>query len=350
VALLIYCLIAGVVPVWLLLQPRGHLGGFFLYAALGAGAIGLAFGGAKIEYDMFRGWGVESGGKVQMLFPLLFIMVACGACSGFHSLIASGTTSKQLRVETDAKTIGYGAMLLEGMVAVVSLCCVMMFAHGAPELTGKTPNQIYASGIGRFMQVIGISPEFGKAFALMAFTTFVYDTLDVCTRLGRYILQELTGMHNAVGRWVATGLTAGVPLYFLLRHPGNAATPVWRIFWELFGASNQLLAALTLLGITVWLWRTRRVWWVWLVTGLPTVFMYVMSTWALFTLTWPAFRGETGWVVPREPVPWIGLVLIVLAFLMLIEAIRILLTLRSPPKTGMLETSPSNVPATAAAS
>lgn len=352
VALLIYCLIAGIVPVWLLLQPRGHLGGFFLYAALGAGAVGLAFGGAKIEYPAFRGLEViGKDGSTLALFPLLFIMVACGACSGFHSLIASGTTSKQLRVETDAKPIGYGAMLLEGMVAIVSLCCVMMFAFGSPELTGKTPNEIYASGIGRFMQVFGVDPAFGKAFALMAFTTFVYDTLDVCTRLGRYILQELTGWHNQFGRWFATGLTAGVPLYFLLRHPADAAMPVWQIFWNLFGASNQLLAALTLLGITMWLWRTRRAWWVWLVTGVPTVFMYVMSTWALFAMTWPKFRGPGGeWIIPRDVVPWVGLVLMVLALLMLVEAIRILLTMGGKPPAAQLEpvAAPASAPAAVA--
>ena len=335
VALLLYCLIAGVVPVWMLLQPRGHLGGFFLYAALGAAALGLVFGGATIQYPHFLGWEVVKNNQTQTLFPILFITVACGACSGFHSLIASGTTSKQLKVETDAKPIGYGAMLLEGMVAVVSLCCVMMFAASSPQLR-EAPNQIYASGISRFLQVISGSSEFGafaKAFALMAFTTFVYDTLDVCTRLGRYILQELTGWHNLAGRWFATALTAGVPLYFLLRHP-SAAGPgqeVWRTFWALFGASNQLLAALTLLGITVWLWRTRRAWWVWLVTGLPTVWMYVMSTWALAAMTWPKFHSPTGWTIPRDPVPWVGIVLIGLAVLMLIEAIRILSSLGTPP-------------------
>jgi carbon starvation protein len=328
VALLLYCLIAGVVPVWLLLQPRGHLGGFFLYAALGASAIGLALGGATIEYPAYI---PPEPGKATV-FPFLFIMVACGACSGFHSLIASGTTSKQLRVETDAKPIGYGAMLLEAMVAIVSLCCVMMFAKGAAEL-GRTPNEIYASGVGRFMGVIGVSATFGKAFALMAFTTFVYDTLDVCTRLGRYILQELTGWRSTAGRWVATGLTAGVPIYFLMRHPSNAppGQEVWRIFWNLFGASNQLLAALTLLGITVWLWKTRRAWWVWIVAGLPTVWMYAMSTWALGAMTWPKFRDATGWHAPTDPVPWVGLVLLVLAALMLIEAIRILTALGGPP-------------------
>jgi carbon starvation protein len=332
VALLLYCLVAGVVPVWLLLQPRGHLGGFFLYAALAAGAIGLALGGATVEYPAFRGLEVvQKDGSVATLFPLLFIMVACGACSGFHSLIASGTTSKQLRVETDARAIGYGAMLLEGMVAVVSLCCVMMFAPGSAALS-KGPNWIYAQGIGRFLEVLHVNRALGVAFALMAFTTFVYDTLDVCTRLGRYILQELTGWHGRFGRWFATSLTAGVPLFFLLRHPSDAPVEVWRVFWNLFGASNQLLAALTLLGVTVWLWRTRRQAWVWVVTGLPTAFMYVMSTWALWQMTAPRFRGEGGqWVLPHDPVPWIGLVLLGLAGLMLLEALRILWGLRTPP-------------------
>jgi carbon starvation protein len=336
VALLIYCLVAGMVPVWMLLQPRGHLGGFFLYAALGAGAVGLALGGATIKYEMFRGFSVlQKDGSAATLFPLLFIMVACGACSGFHSLIASGTTSKQLRVETDARPIGYGAMLLEGMVAVVSLCCVMMFAPGSSELS-KGPNWIYAQGVGRFLEVVHIDRGFGIAFALMAFTTFVYDTLDVCTRLGRYILQELTGWHTQFGRWFATALTAGAPLFFLLRHPSDAPVPVWSIFWNLFGASNQLLAALTLLGVTIWLWRTQKAWWVWIVTGLPTVFMYVMSTWALVSMTAPRFWTSAGTLaVPTDPVPWIGLVLLILAVLMLIEAIRILLSLGSPPATKL---------------
>ena len=108
----------------------------------------------------------------------------------------------------------------------------------------------------------------------MAFTTFFYYTLDVCTRLGRYIIQELTGLSGKAGGWLGTALTAGVPLVFLLRPHVDAngnAVPVWKTFWSLFGASNQLLAALTLLGVTVWLWRTRREAWVWLVTGVPTV-------------------------------------------------------------------------------
>jgi carbon starvation protein len=342
VALLVYCLVAGMVPVWMLLQPRGHLGGYFLYFALGAGALGLILGGAKTEYPMFLGFeNPQAKGGITTLFPAVFIMVACGACSGFHSLIASGTTSKQLNVETDAKPIAYGSMLLEAMVAIVSLCCVMMFAAGSEELKGA-PNQIYAQGIGKFLGAIGVNKSLGIAFALMAFTTFVYDTLDVCTRLGRYIIVELTGWRNTAGRFFATALTAGVPLAFLLGYPSDAKVPIWQIFWNLFGASNQLLAALTLLGITVWLWQTRRAWWVWLVTGIPTVWMYAMSIWALLTLSIPPilkmlseYRDTAtvsdGLRVFADPVPWVGLVLIVLALVMLAEAIRILSSLGSSP-------------------
>lgn len=281
---------------------------------------------------------------------MLFITIACGACSGFHSLIASGTTSKQLKNESDARVVGYGTMLMEAMVAIVSLCCVMMFPFGANELSGS-PNQIYAHGISRFLSAVNLPTGIGMSFALMAFATFVYDTLDVCTRLGRFILQELTGLHNWFGRILGTGLTAGVPIYFLMIPPNvgtDAVTglpvppvPVWQIFWNLFGASNQLLAALTLLGVTVWLWKTYKAPWVWFVTGIPTVWMYVMSTWALCLMTLPRFRGLDGkFTAPADPVPWIGLVLIVLAALMLIEAIRILLSLGTPP-TAKLETLPA---------
>jgi carbon starvation protein len=170
----------------------------------------------------------------------------------------------------------------------------------------------------------------------MAFTTFVYDTLDVCTRLGRYVIQELTGLDNWAGRWLGTSLTAGVPLVLLLRPSVDAAgnpVPVWRTFWFLFGASNQLLAALTLLGVTVWLWRTRRAAWVWLVTGVPTLFMYTMSTWALAEMTLPKFKdAATGrFLAPTDLVPWAGLVLIALAALMLVEAVRSLASAPTPP-------------------
>ena len=348
VALLAYCLIAAVAPMWLLLQPRGHLGGYFLYIALAGSVVGLLAGGAldlargmgysvpptttEIQYAAFLGFNGAGGA----LFPMLFITIACGACSGFHSLIASGTTSKQLKRETDAMPIGYGAMLLEAMVAIISLCCVMMLAAGSPLLEGRPrPNFIYAQGMGNFLAVLHIPVTLGVSFALMAFTTFVYDTLDVCTRLGRYIIQELTGWHDDKGKWLATGLTAGAPLLFVTQTTLNSkgqVIPVWQTFWSLFGASNWLLAALTLLGVTVWLWRTRRAAWVWWVTGLPMAFMYVMSTWALVEIVSANLQADGFLENPRpwenaqpwqNTVTWIAAVLVGLAILMLVEAFKV---------------------------
>lgn len=340
VLLLGYCLVAGVLPVWLLLQPRGHLGGYFLYVALAAFAIGMLVGhDTEVKYPAFTGWTSKTGDN---LAPILFITIACGACSGFHSLIASGSTSKQLRVETDAKPIAYGAMLLEAMVAICSLCCVMMLAQDAPALQRNPPqpNYIYAQGLGTLLANVSLGglrldPQLVVCFALMAFVTFVYDTLDVCTRLGRYIIQELTGMHNAAGRWLGTGLTAGVPLVFVMQSslgPNGQPVPVWRTYWALFGASNQLLAALTLLGITVWLWKTKRAAWVWFVVGLPAAWMYTMSAWALLFMVRGNFGdGKDGWGTTTT---WVGLVLMALAALMLAEAVRVLLSLgdSDPPR------------------
>lgn len=314
--ILAYCVIAAVVPMWLLLQPRGHLGGYFLYFALAAGVCGLLFSGTPIQYPAFKGWEPSAG---QTLAPFLFITIACGAVSGFHSLIASGTTSKQLKNETHAKVLGYGTMLLEAGVAVIALSTVMVLASDDP-LTKAAPNMVFASGLAKFLGMFGIPIVLAISIMLMTFTTFVYDTLDVCTRLGRYIVQELTGWQNRTGMWVGTVLTAGVPLMFVTRTMTDAAgkpIPAWKAFWPLFGSANQLLAALTLLGITVWLWRTRRQAWVLAVAGLPTVFMYGMSCWALTSLM-KSELASIGWA---SPVAWVGCVLLVLAGWMLVEGI-----------------------------
>lgn len=353
VLLLAYCLVAAVVPVWMLLQPRGHLGGYFLYIAMGAAMVGILIAGIKswitgeatvatITYPAFTGWVSADLGPI---FPMLFITIACGACSGFHCLIASGTTSKQLRHEGDAKLIGYGAMLMEGLVAVVSLGCVMMLVQGST--TSKLgANAIYANGIGGFFQQLGIPMALGYSFGLLAFTTFVYDTLDVCTRLGRYIIQELTGWRSKAGAWFATSITAIVPLIFVMLPAQIGANgkpiPAWRVFWGLFGASNQLLAALALVGITVWLWRTRRQKWVWLVTGLPAVWMYIVSMWALIIFVKKGFTNKEGaWAMTSNPVPWAATVLILLAALVLIEAIRVFVKDDNKPTGGALIPEPA---------
>jgi carbon starvation protein CstA len=195
--ILLYCCVASVTPVWLLLQPRGYLGGFVLYAALAVGVGGIFFGGYEIQQPAFNSFDI--GGMTGALFPFLFVTIACGACSGFHGLVCSGTTSKQIDKEHDIHAVGYGAMLAEGFVALIALVTVMIVA---PEvLRGKAPGTIYGEGIGRFLTLfVGeANYPFAVTFGAMAFSTFVFDTIDVSTRLGRYIVQELFGWRNIAG-------------------------------------------------------------------------------------------------------------------------------------------------------
>jgi carbon starvation protein len=275
VLIILYCGVASVVPVWALLQPRGYLGGFILYTALALGIIGVFFGGYEIQQPAFKAFDV--GGMTGMLFPFLFVTIACGACSGFHGLVCSGTTSKQIDRESHMRPIGYGAMLGEAFVALIALVTVMIVAQEA--LRGKAPGTIYGNGIGQFLTLI-IGKDhlaFAITFGAMAFSTFVFDTLDVSMRLGRYIVQELFGWKGRLGAFVGTILTMGLPFYFILFAPPNS----WAKFWTLFGASNQLLAALTLLTITVWLYQARqRI----AFTLVPMIFVLVITLWALSLL------------------------------------------------------------------
>ncbi|HET6891424.1 MAG TPA: carbon starvation CstA family protein [Pyrinomonadaceae bacterium] len=275
VLIILYCGVASMVPVWALLQPRGYLGGFILYSALALGIIGIFFGGYQIQQPAFKAFDV--GGMTGMLFPFLFVTIACGACSGFHGLVCSGTTSKQVDRESHIRPVGYGGMLAEGFVALIALVTVMIVAQDA--LRGKAPGTIYGNGIGQFLTLIIGQDKFAFAvtFGAMAFSTFVFDTLDVSTRLGRYIVQELFGWTGRIGALMGTMGTMALPLYFILFAPPNS----WAKFWTLFGASNQLLAALTLLAITVWLYQARqRI----AFTLLPMTFVLVITLWALITL------------------------------------------------------------------
>lgn len=318
-----YCFIAGIVPVWALLQPRGHLGGYFLYATLVVAFIGIIFGGFSTQYPA---WTNAFGGDGfwTPMFPMLFITVACGACSGFHSLVSSGTSSKQLRRESDAKPIGYGMMLAEAVVAMIALSTVMILPKG-DAILAKSPNFIYANGLGSFMELIGLAKSFGISFGLMAFTTFVYDTLDVCTRLGRFIVQELTGWKGWTGRILSTLLIGGIPLVLMsinLTDPTGKPIAIWSLFWKTFGSSNQLLAALALIGITVWLQRTAKNRKAWLATIIPSIFMFIMSTWALFN-TFMSYTFKNGVfsmpVGTNIIVPVLSLIYIVLAIWVAIE-------------------------------
>ena len=319
VGLLIYCFIASLVPMWLLLQPRGYLGGWFLYLTIATGLIGALFGGFHIQYPALNLNGLQSLVNGKSLFPILFITVACGACSGFHGIVSAGTTSKQICRESDTRVVGYGAMVLEGLVAVLALATLMMLPKGDAILKGD-PNIIYANGLARYLGLIGINFNIALAFALLAFSTFVYDTLDVCTRLARYILQELLGWRTLTGAFIATFATLLLPFAFLMLTKEKG----YLVAWPIFGTSNQLLASLTLLAISVWLIKTGRNA---LYTLIPMVFMLGVTLWALVLQVLPFVTGLlAGKTIAQDALisGVCGIILFVLSICLVCEAIRIL--------------------------
>lgn len=331
--LLVYCFMASVVPMWLLLQPRGVIGATFLYAALLFGVVGTLLGGWSTDGALAIRWPAYTGftaANGALLFPILFITIACGACSGFHSIVASGTTSKQVRSERDVKPIGYGAMLLEAMVAVFSLSCLMILAPSM--LSGRLdPSGTYAAGLGAFMQQLGIPWTFAVGFGLLAFSSFVFDTLDVCTRLGRYVCQELLGLRGWFGGAAATVATLLLPALYIAQAPREWG---FMTFWTIFGTSNQLLAALTLVGVSVWLWRTGRPVWFAL---LPAMLMVATTSTALvlnFMNFLGAYRAAVGTLAASGPSlvnMAVAALLLALAGLVVFEAVRVWWISREAP-------------------
>lgn len=281
----VYCAIASLIPVWLLLQPRGYLGGYVLYSVLILGIIGLFFSERTIVQPAFTGFHFDK--MTGSLFPFLFVTIACGACSGFHGLVCSGTTSKQIDNETHMHPVGYGAMLAEGFVALISLSIIMMMAP--TEVIGLKPGSIYGRGIGEFLTLI-IGKDnlpFAMTFGAMAFSTFVFDTLDVSTRLGRYLVEELTGLSGKAGAIIGTLLTI-LPSALILM---NTNSGMWAQFWTLFGAANQLLAALTLLVISVWLHKNNKRL---AFTLIPMMFVLITTLVALVQLSRDNWMKSTG--------------------------------------------------------
>jgi carbon starvation protein len=283
VILLVYCFVASVIPMWLLLQPRGYLGGWMLYAVIIIGFIGAFSGKFSVQYPAVNLDGFASLANGKMLIPTLFITIACGACSGFHGVVCSGTTSKQLAKEKDAMPIGYGSMLLECLVGVLALITVMILPKGDALISGD-PNLIYANGIARYLGLVGVKFQLAFPFALLVFSTFVYDTLDVCTRLARYIFQELTGLQSRVGGIVAAIASLILPLIFLMLVKEKG----YLVAWPIFGSSNQLLAALTLLAVSIWLTKTGKKA---VYAIVPMIFMFVMTLWSLVNLIIPFVKS-----------------------------------------------------------
>jgi carbon starvation protein len=306
-AIMIYAALASALPVWVLLQPRDYLSSFLLYAGVGGALVAIIVGtlfGTSSQplvvadtIEPFTGFlGVEAVSPYP-LFPLLFVTIACGTISGFHSLVSSGTTAKQLNKESDARLIGYGGMLGEGLLASVALSTLAVAgAAGVAAgggIGGALPN--FASGGGIILTSLGIPTSFGGPFMALVLVSFLLTSTDTAARLGRYMMEEIVGTE---GSGTETGFGGGVGSFARGRYTNPTIQCVlayalvisgeWATLWTLFGGANQLLAALALLTGTVWLanWDESKQ----LVsTGVPMAIMVTITT---LGLAWTAFKEQ----------------------------------------------------------
>jgi len=313
--LMLYCVLASVLPVWSLLQPRDYLSTWILYLGLAGGFLGILAANPTIQSPAWIGFQSAAKGP---LWPMLFVLIACGAVSGFHSLVAGGTTSKQLQKESDGQRIGYGPMIVEAALASL----VVLIAAGAlgwdtsaqpgagslQHLMGAGGGPIVAFATG-FSQVTaalpGLTPAIGLFFGMLMINAFVITTLDTSTRLGRFILQELAQNVPGLGnRWGATLFTVTLAAWL-------GATDSYTTIWPVFGATNQLVAALALIFITAWLVSRGKPRWY---TLGPAIFMLVTCCGAL------VYQGIGFWNQGKLLLAAISLALLILAGFLAWEA------------------------------
>ena len=312
--LIAYCFFASTCPVQYLLQPRDYLNAYLLYAMMLFGFLGVFVAHPVLHIDAFAGFSaVGRSGATDLLFPFLFVTVACGACSGFHALVASGTTSKQLSNERSIRPIAYGGMLLEGVLAMIALIGVagtyMSQKDYVSAIQGMEPVQMFASTIAGFCVKIGIPQRVAESFMLLSVSAFLMTSVDAGTRLARFSWQELfrngeskvgnegsqgTAACRGVGAlaglrklpenmYVGTFIVCAIAAGLLLGNPKAA-----KQLWTLFASANQLLASLTLLTATLWLLRNRKPSWI---TAIPMVFMFGVSSWALTSILIASIRS-----------------------------------------------------------
>ena len=317
----LYIAIASVTPVWILLQPRDYLSSFLLYAMLALAVVSVFIGHPSLEALPV----MESAECTTPIFPVLFTTIACGAISGFHSLVSSGTTSKQLDKETDAKPIAYGGMLLECVLAVLVLCAVAGYANANGGDIGVGPTVLFGGGIAGM-----IDPSHGAVYSVLytllvlTYSSFCLTSLDTATRLARFMFQEfwldgskgetpenVTGYKKVMSNmYVATGIT--VILGVLLGLNG------YEKIWALFGSANQLLAALGLLAVATWLGNIGKNNKMFLI---PMVFMLCVTICSLIINTKTQIglisAGGADWGPYVQAI--LGVLLVVLAVVLAIE-------------------------------
>ena len=367
VILLLYSYVASVLPVWTLLQPRDYINSLQLLTALGLVVIGLfvaaILGGAPVVDGAARPalelvapavqWKPEGA---PMIFPFIFVTIACGAISGFHCLVSSGTSSKQLKCETDAQFVGYGSMLTEGFLAtlVILACCAGLglgvekegvtllgcdawasryASWGAAKGLGAKVGA-FVDGSANFLKALGISAGVATALMGVLVASFAGTTLDPACRLQRYVVQELAGTFQRGGEGAGPAAILsnkhGATIFAVVLAGAMAALPVgdaawtWAaagkgglILWPLFGATNQLLAGLAFLVISFWLWRRRLP--VFFVV-LPMVFMLIVPAWAL-AIQLEGFFGSASGAEPNWLLVSIALATLALEAWMVIEAV-----------------------------
>ncbi|MGY8768583.1 MAG: carbon starvation CstA family protein [Pirellulales bacterium] len=373
VILLCYCFVASILPVWVLLQPRDYINSHQLMLALGLLVLGLfvaSFTGAADLVASAPAIAEDIPVDAPPIFPFLFITIACGACSGFHCLVSSGTSSKQVENEVDSQYVGYGSMLLEGALAVIVIlaCCAGVgmgqfdrvalesggYEYQATMVNGEAlageaawRNRYDASagwasfnnlgakvgafieGGANFLTAIGIPLKFAIGIIAVLVASFAATTLDTATRLQRYVLQELFRTSKATeplsNKYAATGIAVvvgGVLAIFAGSEPGKGGM----MLWPLFGATNQLLAGLAFMVLVFYLWRRKKPIWFAL---LPMIVMLIMPAWAML---WSMFHPD-GWLASGKYLLFIfGLGIMSLQVWMVIEAV-----LMWPKAKGMLE-------------
>ncbi|MBM3168437.1 MAG: carbon starvation protein A [Bacteroidetes bacterium] len=314
--LLAYAFLASVTPVSLLLQPRDYLNSYLLYGMMIAAVAGVVVADPSIAMSTEVQVSNESLGYV---FPVLFVTIACGAISGFHALVASGTTSKQLDKESDAKMVGFGGMLIESFLAIISVGAVVILDRSEylSRINVEGPVALFSTGLGGMISSLGISEPFAIGFVALTVSAFALTTLDTCTRLARFTLQEYfedmphpAAKVMAKNRYLST--TIVVLLSILLLASGEFSK-----LWPIFGSANQLLAALALLTIGVWLIKNKIS--ATFVT-IPMFFMFTVTLASLGLFAWKNFQDK-------------GYVLAVIASLLFILAIAlIVLAIRSLKK------------------
>ena len=274
-----YIFIASVVPVWALLQPRDYLNSYLLIFMIVGAVVGIFVSNPSCNLQAFTSFNVDG----QYMFPILFVTIACGAVSGFHSLVSSGTASKQIKNEKNMLPVSFGAMLMESMLGVIALIAVASFAKGEAAAQGLTTQpQIFAGAIANFLSAVGLPHNLVFTLINLAVSAFALTSLDSVARIGRLSFQEffldegvtddnMTPFQKVVtNKYFATVIT--LVLAFLLAKVGYAE------IWSLFGSANQLLSVLALVACAVFLKKTKRQGWM---LWVPMFFMMAVTFTAL---------------------------------------------------------------------